>query len=93
VLGIYYDPGKEPPPDGPPKLHLLIESNEEFRVRCSIGIVHIFLNPKITDRWRTLYAKSSDCLSKLPQLHSKQRCAILPHQQGVTALFKNRNDH
>jgi ATP-dependent RNA helicase DDX46/PRP5 len=36
VLGIYYDSGKEPPPDGPPKLHLLIESNEEFRVRCSI---------------------------------------------------------
>lgn len=32
-VGIYYDSGKEPPPEGPPKLHLLIESNEEFRVR------------------------------------------------------------
>jgi hypothetical protein len=30
--GIYYDSGKEPPPDGPPKLHLLIESNEEYKV-------------------------------------------------------------
>lgn len=33
LLGIYYEPGKEPPLEGPPKLHLLIESNEEFRVR------------------------------------------------------------
>jgi ATP-dependent RNA helicase DDX46/PRP5 len=32
-LGIYYEQGKEPPLEGPPKLHLLIESNEEFRVR------------------------------------------------------------
>ena len=31
--GIYYEHGKEPPAEGPPKLHLLIESNEEFRVR------------------------------------------------------------
>lgn len=30
--GIYYDHGKEPPPEGPPKLHLLVESNEEWRV-------------------------------------------------------------
>ena len=31
--GIYYESGKEPPVEGPPKLHLLIESNEEWRVR------------------------------------------------------------
>ena len=31
--GIYYESGKEPPADGPPKLHLLVESNEEWRVR------------------------------------------------------------
>lgn len=31
--GIYYESGKEPPMEGPPKLHLLIESNEEWRVR------------------------------------------------------------
>lgn len=30
--GIYYENGKEPPLEGPPKLHLLIESNEEYRV-------------------------------------------------------------
>ncbi|TFK94684.1 P-loop containing nucleoside triphosphate hydrolase protein [Polyporus arcularius HHB13444] len=34
--GIYYEPGKEPPPEGPPKLHLLIESNEEFRVEQAV---------------------------------------------------------
>jgi ATP-dependent RNA helicase DDX46/PRP5 len=33
LSGIYYESGKEPPADAPPKLHLLIESNEEFRVR------------------------------------------------------------
>ena len=31
--GIFYEHGKEPPLEGPPKLHLLIESNEEYRVR------------------------------------------------------------
>ncbi|KDQ20524.1 hypothetical protein BOTBODRAFT_100988 [Botryobasidium botryosum FD-172 SS1] len=34
--GIYYDSGKEPPPEGPPKLHLLIESNDEFRVEQAV---------------------------------------------------------
>ncbi|TFK76034.1 P-loop containing nucleoside triphosphate hydrolase protein [Pluteus cervinus] len=34
--GIYYETGKEPPPDGPPKLHLLIESNEEYRVEQAV---------------------------------------------------------
>ncbi|KAF9075986.1 P-loop containing nucleoside triphosphate hydrolase protein [Rhodocollybia butyracea] len=34
--GIYYDQGKEPPFDGPPKLHLLVESNEEFRVEQAV---------------------------------------------------------
>lgn len=38
--GIYYEHGKEPPPEGPPKLHLLIESNEEFRVRRN-SLIHI----------------------------------------------------
>ena len=33
--GIFYEAGKEPGPGAPPKLHLLIESNEEFRVRLS----------------------------------------------------------
>ncbi|EJU06234.1 P-loop containing nucleoside triphosphate hydrolase protein [Dacryopinax primogenitus] len=34
--GVYYDPGKEPPLEGPPKLHLLIESNEEYRVEAAV---------------------------------------------------------
>ncbi|KAJ3517972.1 hypothetical protein NLJ89_g166 [Agrocybe chaxingu] len=34
--GIYYEQGKEPPPEGPPKLHLLIESNEEYRVEQAV---------------------------------------------------------
>ncbi|KAI0939712.1 pre-mRNA processing RNA-helicase, variant 4 [Taiwanofungus camphoratus] len=34
--GIYYESGKEPPPEGPPKLHLLIESNEEWRVEQAV---------------------------------------------------------
>lgn len=36
LIGIYYEPNKEPPYDGPPKLHLLIESNEEWRVSVSV---------------------------------------------------------
>ncbi|KAF9451634.1 P-loop containing nucleoside triphosphate hydrolase protein [Macrolepiota fuliginosa MF-IS2] len=36
VLGIYYEAGKEPPAEGPPKLHLLIESNEEYRVEQAV---------------------------------------------------------
>ncbi|KAL5508003.1 PRP5 [Sanghuangporus vaninii] len=34
--GIYYESGKEPPPEGPPKLHLLVESNEEWRVEQAV---------------------------------------------------------
>ncbi|EKM59396.1 uncharacterized protein PHACADRAFT_249858 [Phanerochaete carnosa HHB-10118-sp] len=34
--GIYYEPGKEPPPEGPPKLHLLVEANEEWRVEQAV---------------------------------------------------------
>ncbi|KAG8956650.1 pre-mRNA processing RNA-helicase [Tulasnella sp. 424] len=34
--GIYYEPGKEPGADQPPKLHLLIESNDEFRVEQAV---------------------------------------------------------
>lgn len=33
--GIYYEANKEPPAEGPPKLHLLVESNEEYRVCAS----------------------------------------------------------
>lgn len=36
MLGIYYESGKEPGSDQPPKLHLLIESNDEFRVEQAV---------------------------------------------------------
>jgi ATP-dependent RNA helicase DDX46/PRP5 len=35
-LGIFYETGKEPGPGQEPKLHLLIESNEEFRVKLAV---------------------------------------------------------
>ncbi|CAH7682989.1 P-loop containing nucleoside triphosphate hydrolase protein [Phakopsora pachyrhizi] len=42
--GIFYDKGKEPGPDDPPKLHLLVESNEEWRVQRAITeIKHILI--------------------------------------------------
>ncbi len=36
--GIFYEPGKEPGPGQEPKLHLLIESNEEFRVSVPLRL-------------------------------------------------------
>lgn len=35
--GVFYEPGKEPGPDDLPKLHLLIESNDEFRVKHAVS--------------------------------------------------------
>jgi ATP-dependent RNA helicase DDX46/PRP5 len=36
MRGVYYPPGEEPAPGQEPKLHLLIESNEELRVRRAV---------------------------------------------------------
>ncbi|RSH78306.1 pre-mRNA processing RNA-helicase [Apiotrichum porosum] len=36
MRGVYYPPGDEPAPGQEPKLHLLIESNEEVRVRRAV---------------------------------------------------------
>lgn len=36
MKGNYYEPGKEPGPNQEPKLHLLIESNDEYRVRAAV---------------------------------------------------------
>lgn len=41
--GIYYETGKEPPSDGPPKLHLLIESNDEFRVCVYVSLFKLWV--------------------------------------------------
>ena len=35
--GVYYEKGKEPGPDDPPALHLLIESNDEMRIKLAIS--------------------------------------------------------
>ena len=52
--GIFYEHGKEPPLEGPPKLHLLIESNEEYRVRGSwlytLIETHGFITPRLNKR-------------------------------------------
>ncbi|RXK38314.1 pre-mRNA-processing ATP-dependent RNA helicase PRP5 [Tremella mesenterica] len=36
MRGVYYPPGEEPPPGGEPKLHLLIESNDEMKVHAAV---------------------------------------------------------
>lgn len=36
LAGIFYEAGKEPGPGQEPKLHLLIESNDEFRVKLAV---------------------------------------------------------
>jgi len=42
--GVFYEKGKEPGPDEPAKLHLLVESNEEWRVQRAITeIKHILI--------------------------------------------------
>lgn len=34
--GVFYAPGVEPPPGGEPKLALLVESNDEWRVELAV---------------------------------------------------------
>jgi hypothetical protein len=36
MRGVYYPPGEDPPLAGEPKLHLLIESNDENKVRAAV---------------------------------------------------------
>jgi hypothetical protein len=49
LAGIYYEPGKDPAPGAPPKLHLLIESNEEFRVSgVFISVIQVYRHVRIT---------------------------------------------
>ena len=88
--GIYYESGKEPPVEGPPKLHLLIESNEEWRVR----LVLYFLILKRSLPWLLVSrsnrpsGKSNDSSSKLPLLRYKQRCGTRQLRQDDTVLFR-----
>jgi len=46
--GIYYEAGKEPPTEGPPKLHLLIESNDEYRVSIKFVMISLCLLYRFT---------------------------------------------
>jgi ATP-dependent RNA helicase DDX46/PRP5 len=36
MRGVYYPPGEDPPLAGEPKLHLLIESNDEMKVKAAV---------------------------------------------------------
>jgi len=85
--GIYYEPGKEPPIEGPPKLHLLIESNEEYRVSTYYDqVIYQFLT-YFHCRSNKLFGKSRGYLLKPQLLHYRQRCAIL-RLRADTVFFK-----
>ena len=72
--GIYYDPGKEPAPDAPPKLHLLVESNEEYKVRWTSVCQCYYQTHHILYRWSKRYVKSRDCLLKPPPPPCRPKC-------------------
>lgn len=80
--GIFYEPGKEPGPNDLPKLHLLIESNEEFRVRpvvesvCDLGLIEAVSSHRSSTR----SPKSRRRSSKEPRWLSRcvgQQCVIV----------------
>lgn len=41
--GVYYEKGKDPGPDDPPKLHLLIESNDDLKIKKAINEIRVIL--------------------------------------------------
>lgn len=91
--GIYYEPGKEPPPDGPPKLHLLIESNEEFRVRRLVTDTCTFLHKYLlymtggerSTRNQTAAHRSVD--SCAPSRDAQSHCADRALQRRVNSTY------
>ncbi len=60
-LGIFYPPGEEPMIGAEPKLHLLIESNEESRVRMAVDELR-----------RTLVDASMAALNVSLKLHQRK---------------------
>jgi len=74
--GIYYETGKEPPVEGPPKLHLLIESNEEFRVCVNFSIQFGQCSQIDFYRLSRLLEKSRDYSSRHLQQLCRQKCGI-----------------
>ena len=76
--GIFYEHGKEPPLEGPPKLHLLIESNEEYRVRGFWVYVLLETHGFNAFRLNKQSERLRGCLSRHLRLRCRQKCAILP---------------
>ena len=73
--GIYYEQGKEPGPDQPPKLHLLIESNDEFRVSTHEPLSELLLSD-VSFRWSKQFGKSRGYSLRHPLLRYKQSLEI-----------------
>lgn len=77
MQGIYYEPGKEPPSEGPPKLHLLIESNEEIRVRKPVFLIfQDRIHQSFMHRLSKQCGRSRGCSSKPLLRPCKRRCGI-----------------
>lgn len=87
LVGIYYEAGKEPGPDQPPKLHLLIESNDEFRV--SLGVLPLYCECilSLLSRSNKLCARSSVSSSRPPLPLFKQNRGIPLLRQDDTAWY------
>ena len=90
LTGIYYEPGKEPPAEGPPKLHLLIESNEEWRVSSPMNTLNAERGLTACDRSSKPCGRSSGCWWRRRLLRCKQRCETPRLPRGGTALCKVR---
>lgn len=69
--GIFYDKGKEPDYDDPPKLHLLIESNDEARVSRILIVSPQFAHDS-ANRSKWLFNLSSEFCSMLRSVWHKQ---------------------
>lgn len=89
--GIYYETGKEPPSEGPPKLHLLIESNDEYRVSANILLMPCACSYHLPHRSNMLFGKSNDYCLKHLQRRSKPKAADL--RQLVDTAFCNTGEY
>lgn len=84
MRGIYYPPGEDPPMGGEPKLHLLIESNDEMKVRAAVEEIR-----------RNLVEASVQALnvSHLSFIHSAEltisRTPTVEEQQVVDTMYKH----
>ena len=86
--GIFYEHGKEPPLEGPPKLHLLIESNEEYRARGFWSYYLVDTHGFNPFRLNKQSGRLRGYLSKHLRLHYRQKCAILLVPWGDTVFYR-----